>query len=442
MNDRHPTELLSAYLDGEVTTAERIQVERHLDQCEGCRALLGDFRTMASAAAQEPPPPVPAGMASRIVATLGTLPAERTRARRARPLFAWVPLPVAVAAGLLAALAGTWVLLRRQPDRQPVAVAQAERENLPPAQALSGDLAGMRHEVEAPVSQSRSGRSDRPGATPPPAATLPTTTTPPPAAAEARPERDAAPRFRSLDDRDRVRKQALAAVREPAANAAPSSKVAARASPDAPVVPPGAAPAPSTRALGRPAPSEPQAKVAPAVALETAGVTEYGPDRPETEGWSLVFEIEGTRGTLTETGLVTLVLDQGSCSVDLSAAPAAGDEVRSIFHLASATPAPRPSARADEAKEPGRFQESGAAAKRAAGGVVGEATGTPAGEAQEKRVETPVKLIRVLPRTSRPLDAAGIFQIEERLRRLLDVTARDFIESRCAGPPPQSRSGE
>ncbi|GMK43952.1 hypothetical protein PghCCS26_10790 [Paenibacillus glycanilyticus] len=41
--ERHMKEQLSAYLDGELSQAERQEVEAHLETCETCQELLEDF---------------------------------------------------------------------------------------------------------------------------------------------------------------------------------------------------------------------------------------------------------------------------------------------------------------------------------------------------------------------------------------------------------------
>ena len=55
--DAHPRELLSAYLDGELTETERTGVGAHVAGCSFCGALLDDFRAMAATATREEPPP-------------------------------------------------------------------------------------------------------------------------------------------------------------------------------------------------------------------------------------------------------------------------------------------------------------------------------------------------------------------------------------------------
>lgn len=98
----HPTTELIAYLIGDLTPAEREQVEKHLGGCEGCRrerdafqAVLGDLR------AEAPPPP--------------DLPWERWRSElrarlkgRARRRPWWrQPVPLALSTAAAAALVVT-----------------------------------------------------------------------------------------------------------------------------------------------------------------------------------------------------------------------------------------------------------------------------------------------------------------------------------------------
>ncbi len=62
MNDtNHVTGRLQAYLDGEVTGAERETIDRHLDRCEPCRAELSTLRGLWQAVdgAAEPAPTSP-----------------------------------------------------------------------------------------------------------------------------------------------------------------------------------------------------------------------------------------------------------------------------------------------------------------------------------------------------------------------------------------------
>src|SRR5581483_5033408 len=55
----HVSELLSAYLDGQVTLAERQAVEAHLPSCPECQAELEYLRALRSALRSLPEAPVP-----------------------------------------------------------------------------------------------------------------------------------------------------------------------------------------------------------------------------------------------------------------------------------------------------------------------------------------------------------------------------------------------
>jgi len=58
----HPRDLLSSFLDDELTAAERAEVEAHLSACSECREHLLSLRALSSALREEPVPPVPAGL--------------------------------------------------------------------------------------------------------------------------------------------------------------------------------------------------------------------------------------------------------------------------------------------------------------------------------------------------------------------------------------------
>ena len=64
MTDDHPVaelrcvelvELLTAYLDDTLPDATRTQVDEHLRDCEGCRAALAQWRTIAELAGRLTP---------------------------------------------------------------------------------------------------------------------------------------------------------------------------------------------------------------------------------------------------------------------------------------------------------------------------------------------------------------------------------------------------
>ena len=57
MTNRHETDRLSDYLDGELAPAERDAVERHLAECEACASTLEELRAVVSAAGRLPERP-------------------------------------------------------------------------------------------------------------------------------------------------------------------------------------------------------------------------------------------------------------------------------------------------------------------------------------------------------------------------------------------------
>jgi len=155
--DAHPRELLSAYLDGELTETERTGVGAHVAGCSFCGALLDDFRAMAATATREEAPPVPADLRSRIRLKIGTGGVARTPPSRHR--LEYYRLGLAAAAGIVLAI-GLWATRWEYvpPPTSPIegsaapdAIAEsdrakAEREPLaqPGAPAESGDDASLR----------------------------------------------------------------------------------------------------------------------------------------------------------------------------------------------------------------------------------------------------------------------------------------------------------
>jgi hypothetical protein len=75
----HPHELISAMLDGEIDERERAVVEAHLRECPECRDLAGDLTALGAVLADDPVPPVPAGLAERIGWSLRSQGASRRR---------------------------------------------------------------------------------------------------------------------------------------------------------------------------------------------------------------------------------------------------------------------------------------------------------------------------------------------------------------------------
>ena len=94
--DKHPETALVPYAKGELAADERAGVAAHLDGCEACRRGLADVQSVLAQLASPPAPPEP---------HWGRYRAElRARVRAGRSRWWKAPLPVAVSAGLAAAL--------------------------------------------------------------------------------------------------------------------------------------------------------------------------------------------------------------------------------------------------------------------------------------------------------------------------------------------------
>ena len=105
MDSRHPETELIAYLKDELAPASRETMTRHLDGCAECRDTLAAFRKLLDGVAATAAPPV---QWPRYRAELRL----RLEADADRRRFAWWrrPLPVAVSAGLAAAVIALVIL--------------------------------------------------------------------------------------------------------------------------------------------------------------------------------------------------------------------------------------------------------------------------------------------------------------------------------------------
>ncbi|MGI8586366.1 MAG: zf-HC2 domain-containing protein [Chloroflexia bacterium] len=117
MNSPHVRALLSDYLDGEVTPAERSRVERHLASCQDCARVLAQYREVGSRVRELSRPLPPAGL-HRDVWT--AIEAREGNTAWGRPM-AGVLRFGAVAALLVLAVFVGWQLLAPKPP--PVAAA-------------------------------------------------------------------------------------------------------------------------------------------------------------------------------------------------------------------------------------------------------------------------------------------------------------------------------
>ncbi len=95
-------ELLSAYLDGDLSPAERAEVEAHLAACPECAGLLARLRTALQAFASFPEVEISPALAARLAA----IPA----AGRRRPVFRFEALFRPALQPVLAAAAGLLML--------------------------------------------------------------------------------------------------------------------------------------------------------------------------------------------------------------------------------------------------------------------------------------------------------------------------------------------
>jgi len=103
----HPEEQLSAYLDGELGEAERVQIESHLETCPTCQSLLHELmelqQTLSSSMFSLSEP---ADLEDRVLKAV----AHETRIRHYGKLWMYVPLLAAVVLVLLAIVAGPVVI--------------------------------------------------------------------------------------------------------------------------------------------------------------------------------------------------------------------------------------------------------------------------------------------------------------------------------------------
>jgi hypothetical protein len=108
---RHPNdwerqrEQLSAYIDGELSAAERAELERHVPGCPECQEALGELRRVHDLLAALPMPKAPRAFALPLDTRLPARPAiQQTAPRRSRAgLIQWT--------GAIAATIGLFLLL-------------------------------------------------------------------------------------------------------------------------------------------------------------------------------------------------------------------------------------------------------------------------------------------------------------------------------------------
>lgn len=137
MTERHETARLSDYMDGELTAAERAEVETHLADCPECAATLDELRTVVREAGTLPELPPEGDLWPGIEARLtprGTRTAGDPAAAdpdvvpiaRARRVVMTVPQLIAAAIALvLFSASAVWMAVggSAEPGSSPVATA-------------------------------------------------------------------------------------------------------------------------------------------------------------------------------------------------------------------------------------------------------------------------------------------------------------------------------
>jgi hypothetical protein len=107
----HPTERLSAYIDGELTADERTSVEQHLETCADCQGVLADLRgIVVRARSLEDRPPEKdlwTGIEARLEERPVVVPLETRRARR-RLSFTLPQMAAAAVALIVLSVSATW----------------------------------------------------------------------------------------------------------------------------------------------------------------------------------------------------------------------------------------------------------------------------------------------------------------------------------------------
>lgn len=122
---RHVDERLIPYLGGELSPDEAREVQGHAAECLACRKTVAEIERLAADLARTVPPPIHWG------AYRAELRDKLERRGRARPgllrRWIWPPVPVALAAGLVAVL--LYASLPGGNGRGPIPGEQAAIEN-------------------------------------------------------------------------------------------------------------------------------------------------------------------------------------------------------------------------------------------------------------------------------------------------------------------------
>lgn len=169
---RHPTDWerqraqLSAYLDGELSQAERADLERHVPTCAECRAELAELRRVRTLLGALPAPAAPRSFALPTGATgVSDRPPAARRASAASPPSAWSRAAqwvggVAASVGLFLLLGSALlgVLSTGHPSggnsaasSAPIASGTMQSTPTPPRVVLDPGTVGNPHRTETPA---------------------------------------------------------------------------------------------------------------------------------------------------------------------------------------------------------------------------------------------------------------------------------------------------
>lgn len=474
-HERHPQELLSAFLDGELGVDDRAGVEQHLRVCAPCATLLEDLRRLAAETRRELPPPVPADLAARIGRRVEAIPGPAHRPAVVRPIWR-APLPLSAAATLLVGVAALIIWQASGlPDRvdRPASPLPAQSTAPPPSGKESGDSVGFQvvadeievpdagtpstHKVEVSYKQGDPREADKSSA-------LPAT-----ASDEAAPEMALK---RKVVEKTGSSPRPVTARQEPAAEMKRANIAERRSSPaDAPVRSPAPPPEsisarvekddergvltgrvgvtrPVIGAAAREMRPDDSADVAAGIAAmnESTASIAYEPVEPSTApvaALSRLRTLELTtrtyRAVLSETGALSLTAGSYTCSVtgpaisqlrtvrDLSSD--IPDEVRGLFALATEQPGERPAAPADGG------DRAGAVATMQAAPIAGEAGRPTVLTLRDSRGATLYSAAPPDGWDSAPSGADEV--IAAGIEALIRERYRAHLESRC-GPLPES----
>jgi len=169
MTRNHVTELLSAYVDEQVSPAERSRIETHLSQCAQCRGHLESLRGSVALVRGLDPVPAPAGFQEAVRARVAeTAVSPRRAVALPRLRLSWKTAGVAAAA-LLVGIFSVNLLREMQPR---VVTLEGQRD-----ERQMGQSAGERSAATAPKGAGPLAPSAQPapgaGNIAPPAATIP-----------------------------------------------------------------------------------------------------------------------------------------------------------------------------------------------------------------------------------------------------------------------------